>query len=115
MAALHVAALDERIAKLYLENGLLSYRTALEAGLHKNLSEVVVPAVLTRYDSPEMMQATFPRPIWLINPANAMGQPMRERIVEDALDTVAKTDRALGRPGRVRLVQRGFGDPLPIE
>ena len=68
MVALHVAAIDERVARVILENSLLSYRTALEAGLHKNLSETVIPGVLTRYDTPQLMQAIFPRPILLINP-----------------------------------------------
>src|SRR5262249_2166413 len=36
MAALH-AAIDERVGRVLLENSLLSYRTALEAALHKNL------------------------------------------------------------------------------
>ena len=44
MAALHAAALDERVGRVLLENSLLSYRTALEAGLHKNLSESSSPA-----------------------------------------------------------------------
>ena len=48
--------------RVLLESSLLSYRTALEAGLHKNLSEIVIPGVLTRYDTPQLMQAIFPRP-----------------------------------------------------
>jgi dienelactone hydrolase len=115
MVALHVAAIDGRVGRVLLESGLLSYRTALEAGLHKNLSELVIPGVLTRYDSPQLMQAVFPRPILLINPANAMGQELRSRFVEEALSTTLSTDRALGLPDRIRLVHRGLGDPLPLE
>jgi hypothetical protein len=115
MVALHAAAIDGRISKLFLESSLLSYRTALEAGLHKDLSEVVIPGVLTRYDAPQLMQAIFPRPIILINPANAMKQELRRRLVEDALSTTFATDRALGQPDRIKLLHRGFGGPLPIE
>jgi cephalosporin-C deacetylase-like acetyl esterase len=115
MVALHAAAIDSRVARVVLEGSLLSYRTALEAELHKNLSEVVIPSVLTRYDTPDLMQAIFPRPIFLINPANAMGQELRARIVEDALSTALATDRALGRPDRIKVLHRGFGDPLPFE
>jgi cephalosporin-C deacetylase-like acetyl esterase len=114
MVALHTAAVDGRITRVVLESSLLSYRTALEAGLHKNLSEVVIPGVLTRYDTPELMQATFPRPIFLINPANAMGQELRARSVEEALSKTRASDRALGQPDRIKLVHRGFGDPLPF-
>jgi hypothetical protein len=114
MAALHAAAIDERIGRVLLENSLLSYRTALEAGLHKNLSEAIIPGVLSRYDTPQLMQAVFPRPIDLINPANAMGQELRRRFVEEALSTTLATDRALGRLDRIKLIHRGFGEPLPL-
>jgi cephalosporin-C deacetylase-like acetyl esterase len=115
MVALHAAAIDGRVGRIILENGLLSYRTALEAGLHKNLSESVIPSVLTRYDTPQLMQAVFPRPIVLINPANAMGQELRSRFVVDVLSTIIATDRALGQRDRIKLLHRGFGDPLPFD
>jgi cephalosporin-C deacetylase-like acetyl esterase len=115
MVALHAAAVDPRITKVILENSLLSYRTALDAGLHKNLSEVLIPRVLTRYDTPQLMQAVFPRPIVLINPANAMGQELRSRLVEEALGAVLETDRALGRPDRIKRIHRGFGDSLQLD
>jgi len=115
MVAIHTAAIDVRVGRVFLETSLLSYRTALEAGLHKGLSEIVIPSVLTRYDTPQLMQAIFPRPIFLINPANAMGQELRSRFVEDALRAAFATDRALGHPDRIKLLHRGFGDPLPFE
>ena len=115
MVALHVAAIDEGVARVILENSLLSYRTALEAGLHKNLSESVIPGVLTRYDTPQLMQAIFPRSILLINPAGAMGQELRSRLALESLATTSATDRALGEPDRIKLFHRGFGDPLPFE
>src|SRR5205807_7665906 len=114
MVALHAAAIDPRVARVLLENSLLSYRTALDAGLHKNLSEAIIPGVLTRYDTPQLMQAVFPRPIYLINPSNAIGQELRSRFVEEALSTTFATDKALGRPDRIKLMHRSFGDPLPL-
>jgi hypothetical protein len=114
MAALHAAAIDERVGRVLLENSLLSYRSALEAALHKNLSETLIPGVLTRYDTPHLMQAVFSRPIFLINPSNAMGQEFRSRFVEEALSANFATDKALGRPDRIKLMHRGFGDPLPL-
>jgi cephalosporin-C deacetylase-like acetyl esterase len=114
MVALHAAVLDGRIGRVLLENSLLTYRTALEAGLHRNLSEVVIPGVLTRYDTPQLMQAIFPRPILLINPAGAMGQELRSRIVEEALSAAISTDKALGQPDRIKVLHRGFGDPSPL-
>ncbi len=115
MVALHAAAIDRRVGRLLLESSLLSYRTALNAGLHKNLSEILIPGVLTRYDTPQLMQVIFPRPIILINPANAMGQELRRRVVEEALSTTFATDRALSKPDRIKLYHRSFGDPTPFE
>jgi cephalosporin-C deacetylase-like acetyl esterase len=115
MVALHAAAIDGRATKVVLENSLLSYRTSLNAGLHKNLSEILIPGVLTRYDTPQLMQAIYPRPIVLVNPANAIGQEMRSQLAREALSTTLATDRALGKPDRIKLVHRGFGDPLPLE
>jgi cephalosporin-C deacetylase-like acetyl esterase len=115
MVALHAAAIDGLVATVVLENSLLSYRTALNAGLHKNLSEIFIPGVLTRYDTPQLMQAIYPRPIVLVNPANAMGQELRSQLAREALSTTLATDRALGKPDRIKLVHRGVGDPLPLE
>jgi len=115
MVALHAAAIDRRVGRVLLENSLVSYRMALEAGLHKNLSELVIPSGLTRYDTPQLMQAIFPRPIFLINPANAMGQELRSHVAKEALSTAFSTDSALGKPDRIKLIHRGFGDPLPFE
>jgi hypothetical protein len=75
----------------------------------------VIPGVLTRYDTPQLIQAVFPRPIFLINPANAMGQELRRRSVEEALSTAFATDAALGQPDRIKLFHRGFGDSMPFE
>ena len=66
--------------------------------------------MLTRYDTPQLMQAIFPRPIDLINPANAMGQELR---CWSRTSATFATDKALGQPDRIKLVHRAFGDPLP--
>ena len=115
MVALHAAALDARVSRVVVERGLVSYRTALDAGLHKNLSEVLIPSVLTRYDTPDLLIATHPRPVVLVNPANAMGQPEREAKVRAALQRALDADKALRTPDRIRLVRRSFGDPVPID
>ena len=115
MVALHAAALDHRISRLVVERGLVSYRTALQAGLHKNLSEVLIPSVLTRYDTPDRPIATHPRPVVLVNPANAMGQPEREAKVREALLQALDADTTLRTPDRIRITRRAFGDPVPID
>jgi len=104
MVALHAAAVDTRITRVMAENSLVSYRTALDAPLHRNLSEITIPGVLRHYDVSDLLEAVAPREVTLVNPADAIGQPMR-------LEQV----RRLGYPERVRLLRRGPRDPLPIE
>jgi hypothetical protein len=101
MVALHAAAVDTRIARVMAENSLVSYRAALDAPLHRNLSEITIPGVLRHYDVSDLLEAIAPREVTLLNPADALGQPMR-------LDQVRY-------PERVRLLHRGARDPLPIE
>jgi cephalosporin-C deacetylase-like acetyl esterase len=96
MVALHAAALDERITQVVIENTLVSYRMALEAPLHKNLSELVIPKVLTQYDVGDLLEAISPRPVLIVNPLNAMGQPVREQLVNQELIAAFDSDRNLG-------------------
>ena len=114
MVALHAAALDRRITEVIAEGTLVSYRMALEAGLHRNLSEVLIPGVLTRYDVPDLLLAIGPRRVSLVNPADAMGQRVREPIAREALRPAFEADRVLGWTDRIRIVRRGGSDPLPI-
>jgi dienelactone hydrolase len=101
MAALHAAVVDQRIFHLVLENLLVSYRAALDAPLHRNLSDIVLPGVLRHYDVNDLLKAIAPRDVVLVNVSDAMGYPARD----EALKTLPP----------VRIVRRGFRDPLPIE
>jgi hypothetical protein len=115
MVALHAAALDRRISRVVAERTLVSYRSALAAGLHRNLSEVLIPNVLRHYDVPDLLTAIHPRRVTLVNAATPMGQPARDREVRAALAAAFAADARLGTPERVRLARRGFGEPVPIE
>jgi cephalosporin-C deacetylase-like acetyl esterase len=107
MVALHAAAVDTRITRVIAENTLVSYRTALDAPLHRNLSEITIPGVLQHYDVADLLQAVAPREVTLLNPVDAIGQPMR-------LDQVRRSLN-LGSPERIHVGRRGVRDPLPVE
>jgi cephalosporin-C deacetylase-like acetyl esterase len=115
MVALHAAALDTRITRIMAENSLVSYRTALDAPLHRNLSEITIPGVLQHYDVGDLLEAIAPRQITLLNPADAIGQPMRLEQVRQSLAVALDSDRKLGYPDRIHIGRRGGRDPLPIE
>jgi hypothetical protein len=115
LVALHAAALDPRIARVITENTLLSYRMALDAPLHRNLSEVTIPGVLEYYDTSDLLEAIAPRPVALINPVDAIGQSVLLSRVRELLTAVFQSDQRLGTPERVTVLRRGPRDPLPIE
>jgi hypothetical protein len=45
------------------ENTLLSYDLAPKASLRRNLSDVILPCVLLKYDTPELIEAITPHPV----------------------------------------------------
>jgi cephalosporin-C deacetylase-like acetyl esterase len=109
MVALHAAAVDTRIARVIAENTLVSYRTALDAPLHKNLSEITIPGVLQHYDVSELLEAIAPRDVRLLNPVDAIGQPMRADQVRERLAAGIDANK------NIHLLRRGFRDPLPLD
>ncbi len=115
MVALHAVRNQPRITRVMVENSLVSYRTALDAPLHRNLSEITIPGVLTHYDVSELLEAIAPRAVTLLNPVDAIGQPVRPEQVRDRLYAAFQSDKNLGYPQRIRVLRRGFRDPLPLE
>jgi hypothetical protein len=115
MVALHAAALDVRLAHVVVESTLISYRMALEAPLHRSLSDIILPGVLLHYDVPDLLQAISPRPVAIVNPADALGITARDQTVSRELAEAFDADRQLGTPKRIRVIRRGNNDPLPID
>ena len=76
VVALHAAVLDPRITGVVVENTLASYRLALDAPLHRNLADVIVPGVLRQYDLNDLVAAIHPRPVTILHPVNAVGDPL---------------------------------------
>jgi cephalosporin-C deacetylase-like acetyl esterase len=115
MVALHAAALDSRIGQIVMENPLASYRMIVDQPVHRNVSEVVVPGVLRRYDTADLMEAIHPRPVVVIAPQDASGMPISEQEFRSALPSVYQSDQKLGSPQRVRFRTRAPGEPLPLD
>ena len=108
VVASHAAALDARISSVVIENTLMSYRRAVEQPLHRNLAEIALPGVLRAYDLGDLMLALGSRQVTVVNPVDAVGQPVREDVYRKEMADVFAL-----RP--VRLLSRGIRDPLPIE
>ena len=109
IVALHAAALDLRIREVVIENTLASYRMVLDQPLHRNISEVMIPGVLRKYDVGNLVQAISPRPVTIINPQDATGA-----IIDEA--QFRKAAHVFQTKGQTVLVlARKTGEPLPFE
>lgn len=97
---LHAAVLDERIKGVFLQRMLLSYQNVVEKRIHRQIFENVLWGVLKYYDLPDLLTSLAPRPVWIINPVDAMGQEL-------PVDTAKK---AYGPSIQVR--ERVEGQPL---
>jgi len=107
--ALHAAVLDARIRSVVVENTLASYRMVLDETLHRNISEVMIPGVLRKYDTGGLMLAISPRPITVIDPKDATGAVLNEDQFRSALDYVFQS-----KTQSVRVAARSADGQLPV-
>jgi len=70
---LHAAAFDRRIARLLLEDMLVSYAEVARSPVHRQVFGIIVPGALGRYDLPDLVAAMAPRPVAIVNARSSMG------------------------------------------
>ncbi len=109
MIALHAAVLDSRIHSVILENTLASYRMVLDQPLHRNISEVMIPGVLRKYDTGGLILAISPRPVTVIDPKDATGTVLSEDQFRSTLDYVFQS-----KAQSVRVAARSGSGQLPL-
>ena len=112
--ALHLGALDDRVAAIYAEGGLTAFRMAVEQPIQRELPEVLPPGVLRRYELADLALAAFPRPVTFVNPTDAVGAPLKQAAFDQELASVRAADQKLGQPDRVRWTWRTARGPLPL-
>jgi len=61
--------------------------------VHRLVPEVLAPGLLTRYDTPALLNAMAPRPVTVVSPRDAMGEPMSEAAYRSAIRSAAATVR----------------------
>ncbi len=103
---LHAAALDSRIRRVVVENTLTSYRMVLDEPLHRNISEILIPGVLRKYDMGDLLLAMGGR-VTVINPQNAAGDTITADQFYKELSYVPAD--------RVKVIFRKSEDPLPLD
>ena len=112
---LHAAALDTRIGRVVIEDTLASFRMIVDQPVHRDVSAVVIPGVLQKYDTGELLLAMYPRPVAVINPRDAIGAVVPESVFRKDLGYVFDSDKRLGSEHRLGVMWLGPGDPRPIE
>jgi hypothetical protein len=71
---LYSAAFDSRIRKLALEQMLVSYESVVTNRIHWQIFENIVQGALRRYDLPDLVRWMAPRPVWLVDAVDPVGQ-----------------------------------------
>jgi hypothetical protein len=107
---LHAAALDMRIRRITIAHSLTTFQSVVDADVHRDIPESVIPNVLEHYDLDDLMIAIGPRLITVLNPINADGTALTRRDFQAQLSRVYAADSALGVHDRVRF---SIGDPPP--
>lgn len=115
MTLLHAAVLDGRIGSVALENTLVSYRMVVDQPLHRNVSEMVIPGVLRKYDTGDLLLAAYPRQVTVVSPRDAAGDLVSDDQFRSDMGYVFQSLRNLGSGQPIRLVSRKAGDALPLD
>jgi hypothetical protein len=82
----------------------------LDEILHDNVVETVLPGVLGHYDLDDLILATAPRPVLLIDPVDAEAHSIRKDSLASQYKRVFTAEDKLHASGRVRFVSRSTGE-----
>jgi hypothetical protein len=84
-----------------IERALGTWASVVDADLHRNVAESIVPGVLLHYDLDDLMIAIAPRRISVVHSVSGNGSPVNEADFHRQLARVFQVDQALGFNGRV--------------
>jgi dienelactone hydrolase/pimeloyl-ACP methyl ester carboxylesterase len=93
---LHAAALDDGIAAVTLEGGVVSWSSVVRIPLSKGQLANVVPGALAVYDLPDLAAAMAPRPLTIRNAVDAAGRPVTQAELEEIYSAARAAYRAAG-------------------
>jgi hypothetical protein len=83
LAALHAAALDDRLRSAAVTASLISYADVVQKEIYTQRYSTFVPGALRKYDLPELASLVAPRPLVVINAVDELQRPVElERAVE---------------------------------
>jgi len=103
------AVLDGRISRLVLENVLVSYDAVVNQRLHQGVFENVAWGALKSFDLPDLVSAMTPRPVWITNAVNPLGNEMPIAQVSKAYEASTIAYRNTNAAGALHVVRRKAG------
>jgi hypothetical protein len=109
VALLHAAVLEQWIRQITIESTLSTYASIVDADVHRNVAESIVPGVLLHYDLDDLMIAMAPRSISIVQPVSGSGDALTEASFHDQFTSVLQADQSLGWNGRI-VYPRGPAD-----
>ena len=109
---LHAAVMDQRIAGVAIEDGLVSYDQVARLSIHRGIFGAVIPGVLGKYDLPDLVAALAPRPVWLLNLRSPIGNTVFLRDARHEYAYAASAYAAVGAAEQFRLGLRREGEDI---
>ncbi len=89
LVALHAAVLDDRIGSVATYETLASYRHITRAGQYTVPASSFLPGVLLHYDLPSLVGALAPRTTAIVNPVDAVCEPITQEEAEEVFSPSA--------------------------
>jgi dienelactone hydrolase len=99
---LHAAVLEPRIRSITLDRTLVSYRSAVDEPVTRDLAQSVIPGVLEHYDLDDLVMAVAPRTVVLTEPKDAAGKTVDAEDLDKECAWVWTTDKNLHLTGQLR-------------
>jgi len=100
---LHQAVIDSRLKKVILEDGLISYETVEKYRINRGVIESVIPGVLKAYDLPDLVAALAPRPTWIVNARDPLGNRVLIGKVREQHTIAAEAFKVSGAPDALQI------------
>ena len=100
------AVLDDRIGRLALENTLVSYGAVVNQQLHQKVFENVAWGALKSFDLPDLVSAMTPRPVWVTNGVNPLGNQLPIPKVSEAYKAAMQAYSNTGGSKSLHIVRR---------
>ena len=101
--ALYAGALDEKVRSLALRQTVTDYRSLAVADRYSQPFGIYAYGVLRSFDLPQLARAIGPRPVLLLNPVSAAGEPagdMADDLYRDAGNVTIRRSASTEDPGQ---------------